>query len=98
GRLAGEIAAKGALVSRESSLLPDLGAQDDLYVPMLITIVTRGQPGAQPPSAHEWMGYLDAQVGFRKKWAALFREFDVVVTPAFGRSAHPHDDAPNLDT
>ncbi|MBM4265002.1 MAG: amidase [Deltaproteobacteria bacterium] len=98
GRLAEELASGGAAVSRESSLLPDLAAQDDLYFPMLITIVTRGQPGAQPPSAHEWMGFLDAQTRFRKQWAILFESFDVVVAPTFGRTAYPHDESANLDT
>lgn len=97
GRLADELAAKGAVVARETPLLPDLGAQHDLYMPILITIVSRLDPDARPRTAHDWMGYLDRQAAFRKQWAALFRSFDVVVTPAFGRSAYPHNDDADLD-
>lgn len=96
-RLADDIAAKGAEVSRESAELPDLGAEFDVYLPLLLTVVTRGQPNAQPPSAHEWMGLLDAQKGSRRKWAALFKSFDVVVAPTYGRSAFPHDDSPDFN-
>lgn len=97
--LAETLEAKGARVARESDLLPDLGAQHDIYFPMLMTIVSRGDPNAPPPpSAHEWMGFLDAQVAFRRQWAALFDAFDVVVTPAFGSSAFAHQTEPVWET
>lgn len=91
GALGRELEAKGAKVSHESPLLPDLGAQHDVYFPMLMTIVSRGDPRMPPPpSAHEWMALLDAQAAFRRRWAELFEAFDVVVTPTFGSAAFKH--------
>jgi amidase len=89
------LASKGASVAYESPLLPDLAAQHDVYFPMLMAIVSRGDPNAPPPpSAHEWMGLLDRQAAFRRQWAALFEQFDIVLTPAFGSGAFKHQDEP----
>ncbi|MCC6918102.1 MAG: amidase [Alphaproteobacteria bacterium] len=89
------LAAKGAAVSYESPHLPDLGAQHDVYFPMVMTIVSRGDPRMPPPpSAHEWMGLLDAQAAFRQQWAKLFETFDIVVTPTFGSAAFKHQEEP----
>jgi amidase len=89
------LTANGALVNYDSPLLPDLRAQHDVYVPMLMTIVGRGDPNAPPPiSAHDWLGLLDRQAAFRRRWAELFESFDIVLTPAFGSAAFPHQTEP----
>jgi amidase len=38
---------------------------------------------------------LDAQVAFRRRWAAFFEAFDVVIAPTFGTVAFPHVDEPD---
>jgi amidase len=85
----------GARVSWESDLTPDLTAAFDAYRAILTPIVTRGAP-PQPDaaSAEDWLNALDAQWAFRKRWAALFEAFDVVLAPAFGVVAFEHDDRP----
>ncbi|BCW89545.1 Putative amidase AmiB2 [Alphaproteobacteria bacterium SO-S41] len=89
------IARQGAEVATASELLPDLGAQYDVYFPMLMTIVLRNSPApGNPPSAHGWMDLLDGQASFRRQWAALFEAFDIVVTPAFGSAAFAHNTEP----
>ena len=63
---------------------------------LMMPAVTRGQPGAQTISAHEWMALLDAQAQNRRQWARLFETFDVVLTPAYGTAAFAHDDEPDM--
>jgi amidase len=93
--LARKLETAGVRVARQSNLLPDLAAAHDIYMPMMLTVMSRGQPGAPSPSAHEFMGFADAQLRIRRQWAALFREFDVVLAPALGSLAFPHDDEPD---
>lgn len=94
--LAADIERAGAKVSRASPLLPDLAKAYENYAAMLFTIITRFTPGGGPSiSAHDWLGHVDAHYGFRKQWAALFKEIDVVVAPTFGVAAFPHNDDPN---
>ncbi|MFZ1991195.1 MAG: amidase family protein [Alphaproteobacteria bacterium] len=93
--LAQTLGAAGARVARQSNLLPDLAAAHDIYMPMMLTVMSRGQPGAASPSAHEFMGFVDAQLRIRRQWAALFRDFDVVLAPSLGVLAFPHDDEPD---
>ena len=40
------------------------------------------------------MSLLDERHRLRRQWAALFERFDVVLSPAFGTVAFPHNDAP----
>ncbi|MHB8529338.1 MAG: amidase family protein [Caulobacteraceae bacterium] len=92
---AGDLEAAGCKVERRTALLPDLGAAQGVYMTILGAIMSRGAPGmAAPISAHAWMEALDVQVAFRRQWARLFEAFDVVLAPAFGVVAFPHDDAP----
>jgi amidase len=92
--LARRLEALGAAVSRSSDLLPDLSAQHAVYQPLLNIAISRGAPGATPPDAHAYMDLLDAQLAFRRRWAALFEAFDVVITPTFGVTAFPHEEGP----
>ena len=85
----------GTAVARSSELLPDLAAQQGVFLGLLGAALSRGAPGATPINAHEWMNLLDAQAGFRRQWAELFRSFDVVLAPTFGVTAFPHDDNPD---
>ena len=89
--LARRLDAAGAEVARHSELLPDLAEAHAAYMALLLPIVTRGAPPRpDAASAHDWMHALDVQWAFRRRWAALFREFDVVVAPAFGVVAFEH--------
>jgi amidase len=81
----------GGKVARSSELLPDLAASHQLYVSMLMTALSRGGPPAPNlMSAHDWMSALDMQQVFRRRWAALFETFDVVLAPTLGVVAFEH--------
>ena len=86
----------GAKVARSSERLPDLAQIQATYMGLLMPAMSRGQPGAQTISAHEWMALLDTQAQIRRQWAGLFEAFDVVLTPVHGAPAFPHDDEPDL--
>ncbi|MBL8772867.1 MAG: hypothetical protein JNK30_15910 [Phenylobacterium sp.] len=94
--LADRLDALGAAVFRSSELMPDLAAQHQVYMPILNTAISRGQPGATPIDAHTYMNMLDAQVGFQRAWAAFFETFDVVIMPTFGTTAFPHVDESSM--
>jgi amidase len=94
--LAGRLDALGAPVARSSELLPDLGAQHGVYMQILNAAISRGAPQGTTMNAHEWMNMLDAQMAFRRRWAALFEAFDVVIAPTFGVAAFPHKDEPEF--
>ncbi|WP_340646585.1 amidase family protein [Phenylobacterium sp.] len=90
--LAERLDGEGAEIAYASDLLPNLAHQHELYGQMLGTAMSRGgppQPGAI--SAHEWMGLQDGQLALRRQWETLFERFDVVLAPAFGCVAFPHD-------
>jgi amidase len=92
--LANKLEEAGAHVMSDANV-PDLGTGLAAYVQMLTAITTRGAPGATPIDAHTWMGLLDEQARAARAWAALFKDIDVVLTPAFGVPAFPHDDNPS---
>ena len=87
--------ALGTQVSRASDLLPDLTAQHGVFMGILGAAMSRGAPQGTTMNAHEWMGLLDAQVAFRRRWATFFESFDVVLMPTIGIVAFPHDDEPD---
>lgn len=86
----------GARVDRQTELLPDLSDAHLLYGTILNVAMTRGRPDARSPSTHEWMALLDAQLAVRRQWARLFEGFDVVLAPALGTLAFPHDASPDM--
>ena len=90
--LAERLDGEGAAVAHDSDLLPDLAHQQAVYGQMLGTAMSRGGP-PQPDaiSAHDWMSLQDAQLALRRQWETLFESFDVVLAPAFGTVAFPHD-------
>jgi amidase len=94
--LADRLEGRGVRVDRHSALLPDLAEAHGVYGMILNTAMTLGQPGARSPSAHEWLGLLDAQLQIRRAWAELFKGFDVIIAPTLGTLAFPHDDSPDM--
>jgi amidase len=93
--LAGQVERAGARVARESALLPDLASLHHLYGGMLNVVMSRGSPSPSPLTVHAWMDMQDAQLIARRAFARLFEDFDVILAPAFGRTAYPHDASPN---
>jgi amidase len=93
--LAARVEGLDATVARHSDLLPDLAAQGATFFAMLGIALSRGAPDPSTATAHEWLALLDAQVRVRRQWAALFEAFDVVLAPAFGTVAFPHDAEPD---
>lgn len=86
----------GAQVSRESRLLPNLGAAHRTYVKLLTTIISRGRGNDERTlSAHAWLSCLDQRELLRRQWRALFAQFDGVIAPAFGTFAFPHVEEPD---
>jgi amidase len=97
-QLASKLEGQGAKVTRFTDQMPDLGEQFDTYLSMLLTITTRragGEPERPPISSHRYMDLLDNQFRARQAWAALFRQFDVVIAPTFSTCAIPHNDEPD---
>jgi amidase len=90
-RVAGELVRAGCRVEHHHALLPDLAAAHQAYGKTLMTIVSRGAPGAKAPiSAHEWLGLLDARQQLRQRWHRFFEAFDVVLAPVLGTAAFEH--------
>jgi amidase len=87
--LAGKLETLGAKVARASDRLPDLAQERREYGAMLDVAMTRGRPDVQTVSAHVWMDMLELQTVSRRRWAALFEAFDVVLTPVIGMAAFP---------
>ncbi len=93
--LAGHVERAGAWVARESDLLPDLESLHHLYAGMLNAVMTRGSPSPSQLTVHAWMDMQDGQLVTRRAFARLFEDFDVILAPAFGRTAYPHDASPD---
>jgi amidase len=85
----------GADVAVSSSRLPDLASQHGVYMGLLGAAMSRGSPAGTNLNAHDWMNLQDAQVAYRRQWDGFFRDFDVIVAPAFGTVAFPHIDEPD---
>jgi len=48
-------------------------------------------------SYRDWFAANEARAVLRRQWRALFREFDVVLTPAFSTPAFPHDHSADMN-
>ncbi len=91
--LAKSIETAGASVLWSSPLLPDLAASHRTYLAILLTALSRGAPpNPNALSAQAYLDALDGQAAIRRQWAALFKEFDVVVAPVLGAVAFAHFD------
>jgi amidase len=88
----------GAEVARGSDLLPDLAAAHGLYLSLLNPLMAPPEAMNAPdaPRVGAWLQASYAQTMIRRRWAALFERFDVVVAPALGVVAFPHDDSPDM--
>jgi amidase len=91
-RLGEHLEDAGVDVQHTSDDLPDLASAHESYATMLATITSRGVPGAAPITAHDWMELVDVQMRLARQWHSLFSGFDVVLAPAFGTAAFPHED------
>lgn len=84
----------GAIVARQSDLLPDLESQQTGYMKMLNVAIMRGlaPPGVDRVTLVEWFDMADHQAAIVRQWAALFEAFDVVFAPVLGTAAFAHSD------
>jgi amidase len=90
GALATALETQGAQVIRKLPGLPDFSSTHQDYMRLLNTAITRGTPEARPIDAHAYMSLLDAQLNLQRQWANVFRDVDVVLSPAFSTAAFPH--------
>ncbi len=88
--LAANLEKLGAKVKRSNAALPDLAKQQEAYGALLGVAMALRAPEKPTTTAVEWIAMLDAQMAFRRQWAALFETVDVVVAPNFGQVAFPH--------
>ena len=93
--LAGALEKAGAHVLRKVPGLPDFASVHKEYMQLLLTATTRGTPEARPIDAHTYLSLLDAQLNLQRQWANVFRDVDVILSPAFSTAAFPHIDEPD---
>ncbi len=93
------LAGAGAVVERETALLPDLAQQHGEYMRMLMIAMSKGAPGpqGQQASAADWFILADAQARNQRAWRALFERYDFVLAPPAPVVAHPYDTRPMLE-
>ena len=96
--LASRLEAAGAEVFRHSDLLPDLAAAHGTYMSLLGPLMAPPQTLTAPdaPKLGDWFQAAFAQTAVRRAWAALFETVDVVIAPALGVVAFPHDNSPDM--
>jgi amidase len=85
----------GVTVIRKAHGLPDFASVHEDYLRLLNTAIMRGTPDARPIDAHTYMNLLDAQLNLQRQWANIFRNIDLVLSPAFSTAAFPHTDEPD---
>ncbi|MEO0642170.1 MAG: amidase family protein [Pseudomonadota bacterium] len=94
----------GVTVDRVSDvagdLIPDLEAQQAVYMRMLNTAMARGAPApnGKRASASDWFDMLDAQAAKEVEWARLFETYDFVLAPPAPVLAVPHVECRVFDT
>ena len=98
--LADRLLAEGAQVARESYLRPDLAASHGIYMALLGPLMAPPETltGQGAPPVGDWLRAAHGQTVIRRVWATLFETFDVVIAPALGVVAFPHDDSPDMRT
>jgi amidase len=97
-RLAGRLEEAGARVFRHSDRLPDLAASHGVYMSLLTPLMSppEAMSGQGAPPVGAWLTAAHAQTMIRRAWAALFEAVDIVLAPALGVVAFPHDDSPDM--
>lgn len=105
-QLATNLQRLGATVGRRWPSTVDLVRSFQAYVELLRPAQTREDYDADalgllekgPSStAHQWLAGLDVQQQTRQCWAALFKEWDIVLAPCFGTAAFHHLPGPWKD-
>lgn len=93
---AARAAAAGAIIVRDTDLLPDLARHHAGYMRMLNIIVSGGAPAPNGKVATlaDWWGLQDEQARILRQWQVLFATVDAVLAPNFATPAFPHDDRP----
>ncbi|TNE56503.1 MAG: amidase [Sphingomonadales bacterium] len=86
--------AAGLKIDHNSSILPDLAAQQENYLRMLNIAMARGAPGpnGERASATDWFDLLDKQAQNQIEWEAVFAEYDYVISAPAPVLAVPHRD------
>lgn len=95
--MAAALEKSGATVDRTTDLLPDLQRHHTGYWQMLNIAMSRRMPvapGQEAPSLETWLTLHDEQARIQRQWRRLFEQYDVVIAPALGATAFPHDDTP----
>lgn len=89
----------GATVSRASDLLPDLAALHGEYLHMLLTVLAVRDPASDYPlpDLPGWCDMLDKQARARRRYRALFENFDAILCPNAGNTAFAHTPVPMAD-
>lgn len=90
------IAASGAAISHDTSLVPDLVTAFSDYWQMLsiALIVDETRAARESASTTDWFALLEAQAALQREWRALFETVDFVLAPPAAVPAFPHDDRP----
>jgi len=89
--LASRWATAGASLSYQPPFDLELEATHRTYVTLLNAVTARRQ-GKESIPANAWLEALDQQLAIRRRWAALFEQFDAVLAPVFGATAFAHID------
>ena len=95
--LAANLERSGARVSRKSELLPSQ-AQSQALVERFADVARAMKPageGPPPPTIKDYVEALMEQEAIRRRWDAFFRDFDVVISPAYATVAFPHFPEPD---
>ena len=89
----------GATVARSSDLLPDLAALHGQYLHMLLTVLAVRDPASDYPLPDfpGWCDMCDQQARARRRYRALFEEFDAILCPNSGTTAFEHSQVPMGD-
>lgn len=97
-RVADVAAGQGAIISKNSDLLPDLDRLFDDYIRMLMVVISGGAPAPDGSvmTVRQWFGLQDVQAQVQRQFAVLFEAFDAILCPVHGSTAFPHDDTPDM--
>jgi amidase len=87
----------GAIVVRESDLLPDLAKIHQEYFNLLMVSMSLVKP-AKEATLGEWLPLVGTQNRARLQWAKFFNSFDAILAPVHGSVGFLHDDSPNQMT
>ncbi|MEQ1725378.1 MAG: amidase family protein [Sphingopyxis sp.] len=97
-RVASAAAGQGAIISRNSDLLPDLDRLFDDYIRMLMVVISGGAPAPDGSvmTVQQWFALQDTQAQAQRQFAALFAHVDAILCPVHGSTAFAHDDTPDM--